>query len=115
VAKKGAAELEREGGLSFEPVDFSSLLASRALAPSDGSLSIYVVTDAAGMRIDGQGLPDLPPSLAGLLSEGGGTSGGALESRVTRLARMDTAGVLVGEAKARVTLDRPARPRAERP
>jgi hypothetical protein len=115
VAKKGAADLERDGGLSFEPVDFSSLLASRALAPSDGSLSIYVVTDAAGMRIDGQGLPDLPPSLAGLLSEGGGTSGGALESRVTRLARMDTTGVLVGEAKARVTLERPARPRAERP
>lgn len=107
AAKKEALACETDGGMTFEPMDFDGLLRARALHPPDGSLSLYLVADAEGLRVDGQGLPDLPASFTEILSGGGGSSAGLLEQRVVRLLRIETDGVVGGSARARIQLDRP--------
>lgn len=108
ASRKEALEMEGEGGLLADPVDFDGLLRSRAARPPDGSLSLYLVADAAGLRVDGQGLPDLPASLVEVLAGGGGLSGRALEQRVVRLTREALPGVVDGVARARIQLEPPA-------
>lgn len=102
VAPRDARRLELEGGVAPVPVDFASFLRARRMRPEDGTISLYLVEENAGLRVDGQGLPGLPPSLTGLLQDGGGVSAQLLEKRVVRLGRMRTDGVTMGVARARV-------------
>src|SRR5690606_9480396 len=108
--RKEALEMEGEGGLLPEPLDYDGLLRSRAARPPDGSLSLYLVAEAEGLRVDGQGLPDLPASYVELLGGGGGISGAVLERRVVRLSRQALGGVVDGVSRARVQLEPPAAP-----
>jgi hypothetical protein len=87
-------------------VDFGSFLREREVRAADGTLSLYLVEERPGLRIDGEGLPGLPPSLNGLLSEGGGASAQVLEKRVVRLGRVRIDGVTMGVARARVRVHR---------
>ncbi|MCC7072154.1 MAG: hypothetical protein IT383_12575 [Deltaproteobacteria bacterium] len=93
---------EREGGLLALATDWPSYLKGVMAAPPPGTLSLYLVRDEATPRLEGRALPDLPLSLAGILSDGGGLSGGAFEARALRLARVDWQGVVSGESTAKV-------------
>ncbi|OGQ24630.1 MAG: hypothetical protein A2138_10160 [Deltaproteobacteria bacterium RBG_16_71_12] len=82
--------------------DWPSYLRNVLQAPPPGTLSLYLVRDQATPRLDGLPLPDLPASLAGVLADGGGLSGGAYEARALRLARVGGVGVVTGESTAKV-------------
>ncbi len=97
-----ALRQEREGGLLALATDWPSYLKGVLAAPPPGALSLYLVRDEATLRLDGRPLPDLPLSLAGVLADGGGLSGGAFEARALRLARVDGSGVVGGESTAKV-------------
>lgn len=97
-----ALRAEREGGLLALATDWPSYLRNVLQAPPPGTLSLYLVRDEATPRLDGLPLPDLPASLAGVLADGGGLSGGAFEARALRLARVSGVGVVVGESTAKV-------------
>ena len=99
-----ASRVERDGGLVAQPMTFAQHLAAIAGEPPPGSLSVYLVDDDDELRIDGAALPDLPTSLAGLLSEGGGLSGSTIDNHAVRLVRSVDDGVIVGEARAKVVL-----------
>lgn len=97
-----ALRQEREGGMLAIATDWPSYLQGVMAAPPPGTLSLYLVRDEATPRLDGRPLPDLPLSLAGVLADGGGLSGGAFEARALRLARVNGNGVVSGEATAKV-------------
>jgi hypothetical protein len=98
-----AARIEREGGLVSLPLSFADELALLRASPPPGSLSVYLVRDEATPRLGGRGLPGLPSSLLELTGGTGGlVGGGAWDTRVTRLQRTTGAGVIVGEASARL-------------
>ncbi|MFZ9886887.1 MAG: hypothetical protein ACO3JL_05230 [Myxococcota bacterium] len=106
AARKEALELETDGGLLGEALDFDSLLRSKAAAPPDGSVTLYLVMAQDGVRVDGQSLQGLPASLGGLLEGAGGRSERRLEERAYRLHRWETSGTSVGAARARVDVER---------
>lgn len=93
---------EREGGLFSLATDYRSYLKNVLQAPPPGALSLYLVRDEATPRLDGRPLPDLPASLAGVLADGGGLSGGAFDARAVRLARVAGDGVVGGESTAKI-------------
>jgi hypothetical protein len=97
-----SGRVEREGGLVPASTSFRGYLQNLMSAPPPGSLSVYLVAEQPGMRIDGKPLPGLPSSLAGLLADGGGMSGGSLDLRAMRLSRLLEDGVIAGESAARV-------------
>ena len=105
AAGEGFADrVESEGGMRAIPTSFDAHLRVLKSEPPPGSLSLYLVTDKGGLRLDGVAIPDLPPSMAGILSEGGGLSGAPLESRALRLARTIETGVVAGEARTKITI-----------
>lgn len=97
-----ALRAEREGGMLALATDWPSYLKNVLQAPPPGTLSLYLVRDEATPRLDGLPLPDLPASLAGVLADGGGLSGGVFEARALRLARVGGIGVVTGESTAKV-------------
>lgn len=97
-----AGRVEREGGLVPASTTFQGYLQNLLSAPPPGSLSVYLVAEEPSMRIDGRPLPDLPGSLAGLLADGGGLSGGMVDAQAMRMARVLDDGVIAGESAARV-------------
>lgn len=97
-----SGRVEREGGLVPISTSFKQYLANLLRAPPPGTLSVYLVADEPSVRLEGRPLPDLPPSLAGLIAEGGGLSGGSVEARAVRLSRDVDDGVIVGESTAKV-------------
>jgi hypothetical protein len=112
-----SSRVERDGGLVPQPTSFAQHVTALRDEPPPGSLSVYLVDDEGGLRVDGSAMPDLPPSLAGLLSEGGGLSGAPVEARAVRLVRSVDDGVVVGEARAKIILVPPsvAVPSEEKP
>ena len=102
-----SGRIERDGGLIPQPTTFGAYLENLSRAPPPGTLSLYLVADEASVRLEGQPLPNLPPSIAGLVADGGGLSGGTVEARATRLSRDVDDGVIVGESKARVRVRHP--------
>ena len=102
-----AGHVEKEGGLVPLSTTFSQYLQSLLAAPPPGSLSIYLVADEPTLRLDGKALPDLPNSMAGLLSDGGGLSGGIVEAKAARLSRTVDEGVIAGESTAKVRVRQP--------
>lgn len=105
AGRKEALELETDGGLIGDAVDFDSLLRSKAAEPPDGSVTLYLVSTEEGVRIDGQGLHGLPASLGGLLEGAGGKSERRLEERAYKLSRWVTTGISAGAARARVDVE----------
>lgn len=97
-----ALRQEREGGLFTLATNYNSYLKNVLQAPPPGALSLYLVRDEATLRLDGRPLPDLPASLAGVLADGGGLSGGVFDARAVRLARVAGDGVVGGESTAKV-------------
>ena len=97
-----AGRVEKDGGLVPLSTTFAGYLQNLLAAPPPGSLSVYLVADEATLRIDGQPLPDLPSSFAGLLADGGGLSGGIVEAKAARLSRIVEDGVIAGESTAKV-------------
>ncbi len=103
-----AARIEREGGLQLIPTSFSDELMLVKSLPPPGSLSLYLVRDEQSPRLEGRALPGLPDSLAEITSGAGGVLGGGnFDVRATRLARTVGAGVISGEATARITVPPP--------
>ncbi len=98
-----AARIEREGGLVPVAQSFADELAQLRATPPPGSLSVYLVREEVTPRLGGRALPGLPSSLLELTTgTGGGLGAGAWEERATRLQRTVGAGVVVGEARARL-------------
>ncbi len=102
-----AGVIERDGGLVPKPPGFRAHLNNLVRAPPPGSLSLYLVADDASVKLEGRALPGLPLSLAGLLADGGGLSGGTVDARATRLAREIGDGVIVGESTAHIRVRHP--------
>lgn len=99
-----AGRLEAEGGLRGGALTFASWLAARRQHAVDGEISLYLVSDEAGLALQGEALPATPASLWDVLGQGGGAQGDVLEKRVVRVARIDTGGVVSGSVKARIEL-----------
>lgn len=97
-----SGRIEREGGLVPQSTSFKQYLANLLKAPPPGALSLYLVADEPSVKLEGRPLPDLPPSIAGLVSDGGGLSGGVVEERAARLSRDVDDGVIVGESVAKI-------------
>ncbi len=98
-----AARIERDGGLVPVAQTFADELSQLRAQPPPGSVSVYLVRDEPTPRLGGRGLPGLPVSLLELTTGGGGVNGtGAWEERATRLQRTIGAGVVTGEARARL-------------
>ncbi len=98
-----AARVEREGGLLSIPLSYADELAALRASPPPGSLSVYLVRDEPTPRLGGRSLPGVPASLLELTGGAGGlVGGGAYDARATRLQRTLGAGVVVGEASARL-------------
>jgi hypothetical protein len=98
-----AARIEREGGLVPVVQSYADELARLRATPPPGSLSVYLVRDEPTPRLLGRALPGLPASLDDVTSGGGGLLGaGAWEARALRLQRTVGAGVITGEASARL-------------
>lgn len=97
-----SGRIEREGGLVPQSTSFKQYLANLLKAPPPGTLSLYLVADEPSVKLEGRPLPDLPASLAGLIADGGGLSGGVVEERAARLSRDVDDGVIVGESVAKI-------------
>ena len=98
-----AARIEREGGMMSVPLSYADELATLRALPPPGSLSVYLVRDEPTPRLGGRPLPGIPASLLELTGGVGGlVGGGAYDARATRLQRTVGAGVVVGEASARL-------------
>lgn len=102
-----SGRIEREGGLVPQPTSFKQYLSNLLKAPPPGALSLYLVADEPSVKLEGRPLPDLPPSIAGLVSDGGGLSGGVVEERAARLSRDVDDGVIVGESTAKIRVRHP--------
>ena len=102
LSARPAVRNEYDGGLWTLPRDFQEWLRTRAQQPNDGDISVYLMTDGEGLYLDGKGFPDVPVSLRDVLAGGGGSQGEIFEKRLSRLARFDFGGVVVGAANARV-------------
>lgn len=102
LSPRAATRSEQEGGLWTLPSDFDEWVKARALSPSDGDISLYLMTDGEGLYLDGEGFPDVPVSFRDVLSEGGGSHGDLFEKRLFPLTRFDIGGVVAGAASARV-------------
>ena len=85
-----------------QSTSFKQYLANLLKAPPPGTLSLYLVADEPSVKLEGRPLPDLPASLAGLIADGGGLSGGVVEERAARLSRDVDDGVIVGESVAKI-------------
>jgi hypothetical protein len=85
-----------------QSTSFKQYLANLLKAPPPGTLSLYLVADEPSVKLEGRPLPDLPLSLAGLVADGGGLSGGTVEERAARLSRDVDDGVIVGESVAKI-------------
>jgi hypothetical protein len=107
VDRRKAVQMEKEAGLRRQPVDLDGFLRERGERPLQGTVTLYLSEERDGLRVDGEGLPGLPPSLVGLLGEGGGQSATLLEKRILRLGTADLPGVVVGAARARVRVASP--------
>jgi SpoIVB peptidase S55 len=97
-----AARVEREMGAVPFALTYARYLENIKALPPPGALSVYLVRDDLSLRLEGQTLAGLPPSLEGLLADGGGLSGQVVEARGVRLSRSVGTGVVFGEAQARV-------------
>lgn len=106
ASDSSAPRVEREGGLIPMPLSYADQVAQARQRPPPGSLSVYIIRDEASPRLDGAALPGLPSSLQQVVGGAGGLyGGGAFEVRATRVARVPaSAGVIVGEATARLTV-----------
>lgn len=104
VGASEAARVEREVGLVPAALTYARYLDNLKRVPPPGSVSVYLVRDEPALRVQGQTLTGLPASLQGLLAEGGGLSGQLVEERGVLLSRTVSAGVVVGEAQARVVI-----------
>ena len=104
VASDGAANrVEREGGLRAIPRSLEDELAMFTTLAPPGSLSTYVVRDAASPRRGGAPVPGLPDSLIALTSGGGGVyAGGSTDAHATLVRRDQFPGVIFGEATCRL-------------
>lgn len=104
----GAARVEREAGMVPIPSAYRDVLTGIATAPPPGSLSVYLVREESSPRLQGIATTGLPPSLSELTAGSGGLYGaGSVDARAVRLARISGSGVLVGEAAAKVQVQKP--------
>lgn len=102
-----SGRIEREGGLVPQSTSFKQYLGNLLRAPPPGTLSLYLVADEPSVKLEGRPLPDLPASIAGLVADGGGLSGGIVEERAARLSRDVDDGVIVGESIAKIRVRHP--------
>ncbi len=97
-----AWRLLRSSGHVPQPTTWERLLASRALKPAPGSITLLLRTETEGVWLQGDGLATLPPSLSGLLDEGGGLQGTPLETRVITVGTLASPGLINGRASTKV-------------
>jgi hypothetical protein len=96
-----SARVEREIGAVPTPLNFARHIQNIKDSPPPGSLSVFLVSDDATLKLDGQALSGLPASMEGLLAGGGGLSGQVLDARGLLLARTLDGGVVFGEAQSK--------------
>ncbi len=107
VASDGQAQrVEQEGGLLPLQRSYKDQLAQLQSRPPPGTLSVYLLREQEHVRLNGEALPGLPPSLRAVTSGAGGAWGSSIgDARATLLARTPPVpGVIVGDAKARLVV-----------
>ena len=104
VSDGQAQRIEQEGGLLPLQRSYRDQLAQLQSRPPPGTLSLYLVREQEHVRLNGEALPGLPPSLRAVTGGAGGAWGsGTGDARATLLARTaPVPGVLVGDAKVRL-------------
>jgi hypothetical protein len=104
---RASMRIESETGLVPQPQTFADVLALVRARPAPETYSLYLVFEDSALRLDGRSLSGLPASYSGLLTGGGGLSGGLVDERSVRLTRMTTDSVVVGEARGKIEIPAP--------
>lgn len=104
---RSAFRAETETGFLPQPQSYADVLAQVRARPAPDTLSAYLIIEDSALRLDGRSMSGLPASYTGMLSGGGGTSGGVVDERSLRLTRVSTGTFIVGEARGKIEIPAP--------